>query len=158
MILKLDSALSNEITNYILGDFNFTESQLDRNRPSKNTIENDKNLNEIWEKIRDKYELVDSFRVLNPKLRRYSYVKNNARSRIDCIYITETEGGKIQNINFYKTPWDDHKIYKINIFDNIDIGPGQWALNVNLLKDPTFMKTIEKNGSSLEKSKMSLGA
>ena len=102
LIQKLDSALSNEITNYILGDFNFTESQLDRNKPSKNTIENDKSLNEIWEKIRDKYELADSFRVLNPKLRRYSYVKNNAMSRIDRIYITETEGGKIQNTNFYK--------------------------------------------------------
>ena len=44
LIQKLDSALSNEITNYILGDFNFTESQLDRNKPSKNTIENDKSL------------------------------------------------------------------------------------------------------------------
>ena len=37
--------------------------------------------------------------------------------------------------NFIKTPLDDHKIYKINVFDDIDIGPGQWALSVNLLKD-----------------------
>ena len=65
MIQKLDSALSNEITNYISGDFNFIESLQDRNRPSKNTIENDKSLKEIWEKIRDKYELVDSFMYLS---------------------------------------------------------------------------------------------
>ena len=70
--------------------------------------------------------------------------KINARSRIDRIYMTETEGGKIQNTNFYKTPGDDHKIYKINIFDNTDIGPGQWELKVNLLKDPTVMKTFKK--------------
>ena len=74
-------------------------------------------------------------------------------SRIDRIYITKTEGGKIQNANFYKTLWDDHKIYKINIFDNIDIGPGQWALNVNLLNDPPFMKTLEKEWIEFRKIK-----
>ena len=115
LIQKLDSALSIEIINYILCDFNFTESQLDRNRPSMNTIKDDKSLNEIWENIIDKYELVNSFRALNPKLRRYSYVKNNAKSRIDRIYITETEGGKIQNTNFYKFPWNDHKTYELMI-------------------------------------------
>ena len=51
-----------ELTKYILGDFNFTESQLDRSRPSKSTVENDKDISEIWAKIRDKYELVDSFK------------------------------------------------------------------------------------------------
>ena len=61
--------------------------------------------------------------------------------------------GKFQNTNFYKTPWDDHKIYKINIFDNIDTGPGKWALNVNLLKDPTFMKTFEKEWIEFRKIK-----
>ena len=81
---ELASVLSSEITNYILDDFNFTESQLDRSRPSKNVIENDKSFNEIWEKIRDKYELVDSFGVLNPKLHRYSYVKNYVRSKKLC--------------------------------------------------------------------------
>ena len=79
-------------------------------------------------------------------------------SRIDRIYITETEGGKVQNTNFYKTPWDDHKIYKMNISDNIDIGPGQWALNINLLKDPTFMKTLEKEWIEFRKIKNEFGS
>ena len=95
LVKKLELALSDTITNYVLGDFNFTESQLDRSRPSKSTVENDRDVSEIWAKIRDKYELVDSFRILNPKLRRYSYVKNNAKSRIDRTYITEGESGKI---------------------------------------------------------------
>ena len=69
-------------------------------------------------------------------------MKNNAKSRIDRIYITEGENGKIQNTKFFKTPWEDHKIYKIDVFDNIDTGPGQWALNVKLLNDPTFLKTL----------------
>ena len=115
---------------------------MDRRQPSKSTVENDKDISEIWAKIRAKYELVDSFRILNPKLRRYSYVRNNAKSRIDRIYITEGESGKIQTTKFFKTPWEDHKIYKIDVFNNIDTGPGQWALNVKLLNDPTFLKTL----------------
>ena len=111
---------------------------MDRSQPSKSTVENDKDITEIWAKIRAKYELVDSFRILNPKLRRYSYVRNNAKSRIDRIYIIEGESGKIQNTKFFKTPWKDHKIYKIDVFNNIDTGPGQWALNVKLLNDVTF--------------------
>ena len=138
LVKKLELASSDTITNYVLGDFNFTESQLDRSQPSKSTVENDKDISEIWAKIRAKYELVDSFRILNSKLRRYSYVKNNAKSRIDCIYITEGESGKIQNTKFFKTLWEDQKIYKIDVFDNIDTGPGQRALNVKLLNDPTF--------------------
>ena len=34
----------------------------------------------------------------------------------------------------------------------MDIGPGQWALNVNLLKDP-FMKTLEKEWIEFRKIK-----
>ena len=90
------------ITNYVLGDFNFTEFQLDRSRPSKSTVKNDKDISEIWPKIRAKYELVNSFKILNPKLRRYSYVENNAKSGIDRIYITEGENGKIHKTKFLK--------------------------------------------------------
>ena len=152
-VKKLELALSDPIINYVLGDFNFTEPQLDRSRPSKSTVENDKDIREIWAKVRDKYELVDSFRILNPKLRRYSHVKNNAKSRIDRIYITEGEIGKIQNTKFFKTPWEDHKIYKTDVFHNIDTGPGQWALNVKLLNDPTFLKTLENEWIEFRKYK-----
>ena len=71
------------------------------------------------------------------------YLKNNARSRIDRIYITETDSGKIH----------DHETYKINEFDDIHIGPGQWALNVNYLNDPTFRKTLEKEWIEFRKVK-----
>ena len=153
LVKKLELALSDTITNYVLGNFNFRESQLDRSRPSKSTVENDKDISKIWAKIRAKYELVDSFRILNPKLRRYSFVKNKAKSPIDHIYISEGESLKIQNTKFFKTPWEDHKIYKIDVFDNIDTGPGQWALNVKLLNDPTFLKSPENKWIELRKYK-----
>ena len=148
-------ASSSDITNYLLGDFNFVEFQLNRNNPSKSTIENDNCLNKIWEKIKDKYNVVDSFRILNPKLRRYSYIKNIVRSRIDRIYLNKTESGKTQNTNFSKTLWDDHKMYRINIFDNIDIGPGQWMLNIKLLSDKEFRKTLENEWMEFRKLKNS---
>ena len=47
---------------------------MERNNPSKSTIENANCLNKIW-----KYNLVDSFRILNPKLGRYSYIKKRQR-------------------------------------------------------------------------------
>ena len=80
--------------------------------------------------------------------------EKNAKSRIDRIYITEGESGKIQNIEFFKTPWEDHKIYKIDVFDNTDTGPGQWAPNVKLLNDPTLLKTLENKWIELENTIM----
>ena len=80
-------------------------------------------------------------------------MKNNAKSRIDRIYITEGESGKIQNTKFFKTPCEDHEIYKIDVFDNIDTGPGQWAPNVKLLNDPTFLKTPENEWIEFRKYK-----
>ena len=92
-----------------------------------------------------------SFRILNPKLCRHCYIKNNVRSRINRIYINETENGKIQNTNFSKTLWDDHKMYRINIFDNIDIGPRQWMLNIKFLSDKEFSKTLENEWMEFRK-------
>ena len=66
-----------------------------------------------------KYELVDSFRILNPKLRGYFLMSNIAR---DPEYIAYTSPKlkveRFTRTKFFTTPWNDHKIYKINVFDN----------------------------------------
>ena len=80
-------------------------------------------------------------------------MKNNTKSLIDRIYITEGESRKIQNTKFFKTTWEDHKIYKIDVFDNIDTRPGPWALNVKLLNDPTILKTLENEWIEFRKYK-----
>ena len=74
----------------------------------------------------------------NPKTRRYSYVKGNSKSRLDRIYISDCQIGKILKAKFSMTLWDDHKMFQLEISKELDHGPGQWFLNSNHLTDPNF--------------------
>ena len=47
-------------------------------------------------------------------------------------------------------------MYRINIFDNIDIGPGQWVLNIKLPSDKEFRKTLETEWMEFRKLKKNL--
>ena len=42
-------------------------------------------------------------------------------------------------------------MYRINIFDNIDIGPGQWMLNIKLISDKEFRKALENEWMEFRK-------
>ena len=84
--------------------------------------------------------------MLNPTCRRYTYSNQGrkSRSRIDRIYVTNTESGKVTRHVFIDTPWKDHKIIALDINEPYERGPGQWALNNELLKDANFLREIEE--------------
>ena len=44
---------------------------------------------------------------------------------------------------FIDTPWRDHKIISVEMNETSERGPGQWALDTDLLKDPKFSEEVE---------------
>ena len=125
----LKDALSMTHTNVLMGDFNFVEDSLDRNGKLPNNLGK-----------KTDFDSVDTFRILNPLSGRYSFTHQNkkSRSRIHRIYVTDKESGKVMRQGFIDTPWRDHKIITVEMNETSERGPGQWALNTDLLKDPKF--------------------
>ena len=87
-------ALSMTHTNILMGDLNFVEDALDRNGKLPNNLEKDRQVLFDWNKIKTDFDLIDTFRILNPPSRRYSFTHQNKKSlsRIDRIYVTDKEG------------------------------------------------------------------
>ena len=123
---------------------NFVEDALDRNGKLPNNIVKDKQILGEWNDVKHDFDLVDTFRVVNPLCRRYTFTHANkrSRSRIDRVYITDSESGKVLRHNFIETPWNDHKVVQVDVSDSTEKELGQWALNTDLLKDSSFVREI----------------
>ena len=149
-ISRVKEALKVDDVNILMGDFNFVEKSADRNNQKLNCLVTAKDSLVInkWKIVKTAFYLNDTFRNINPQIRRYSYVAKNKRSksRIDKIYISGSKAGKVLKQSFKETPWDDHKIVSVELCQSIDRGPGQWALITDLLRDPNFPTEVKNNG------------
>ena len=143
MIRKCKEALISDKCNVILGDFNFVEDRLDRNAKNS-TLKNDNVCLETWQEIKDTFSLIDTFRATNPSARRYTWIKPNqkANSRIDRIYISNAEAGKVLKTSFLDTSLSDHKMVELKMSSETERGPGQWVVNVSILNDHKFREMI----------------
>ena len=106
IVNALKDALSMTHVNILISDINFAEGALDRNGKLNNNLEKDRQVLFDWNKIKTDFDSVDTFRILIPLSRRHSFTnKNNkSRSRIDRIYVTDNESGKIMRQGFIDTP------------------------------------------------------
>ena len=88
---KIKESLSTDTINILMGDFNFVEDTLDRN------IVKDRQILGEWNDVKSAFDLV---RVINPLCKRYTFTHANkrSRSRIDRVYITDSESGKSYGI------------------------------------------------------------
>ena len=80
IVNTLKDALSMTHTNILMGDFNFVEDALDRNGKLPNNLEKDRQVLFDCNKIKTDFDLVDTFRILNPLSRRYSFTHQNKES------------------------------------------------------------------------------
>ena len=97
--------------------------------------------------VKNTFDLTDTFRNINSQTRRYSHAaKKKSKSRTDRIYISGSEACKAFKQNF-KTSCEDHKIVVVELSQSIDRGPGQWALNTDLLRGSNFLTEIEEQCS-----------
>ena len=67
----------------------------------------------FWNKVKDDFDLTDSYRAVNPTTRRYSSFTNNykSKSRIDGISIPSETAYKVLRTNFIETSWGGHRIF-----------------------------------------------
>ena len=82
LINKLYEVLSPNTPNIISGDFNFLEEHIDRNRVGDQHFRNDKQVMPFWNKVKDDFDLTDSYRALNPTTRRYSFFTDNYQPKV----------------------------------------------------------------------------
>ena len=145
----------------ILGDFNVALEEMDRNRnrnpsedPSRNLLKN----------LINKYSLVDSWRKMNPNLRRYSWRAPNKRqnsaqkaARLDMCLISETLVGNLSASKLVTCVESDHSLVKTTFknIDNIERGRGTYKLNNNLLKDKKFCNRVTYFWMKHQKTKKS---
>ena len=137
-----DNKLKNII---ILGDFNFVTSILDRNTQNLNSIDN--LACPPFLELQEKIDLIDTFRITNPKRRLYTYYHTDrkSKSRIDRIYIDVELSSRVEATNFEFTKLSDHKVVRLRIGNNVERGPGSWIFNNTLLNDENFSnKMIEE--------------
>ena len=147
LINKLYEVLSPNSPNIILGGFNFVEEHLDRNRVGDQYFQNDRQMLPFWKKVKDDFDLTDSYRVVNPTTRRYSFFTNNykSKSRIDRIYTPSETANKVLRTNFIELFGVVIEFFWIESSSNIQRGQGQWCLNTDLLKDLNYVNYIKNN-------------
>ena len=145
---QLNKVHTKEDQNYILGDFNFVDNDLDRTSKNKTGMnQSDKILSTPWMEFINKIDMSDPFRESNKNRKMFSYIhtQNKAKSRIDRIY---TNNENTHNIIHYKhtpTPFTQtHRIISFTIKEENERGPGYWKMNISIIKDPPFQKIIEK--------------
>ena len=94
---KIKEPLSTDKINILMGDFNFVEDALDRNGKLPDNIVKDKQILGEWNDVKHDFDLVDTYRVVHPLCRRYTFTHGNkkSRSRINRVYITDSESGKV---------------------------------------------------------------
>ena len=96
---KIKTSSSTDKINILVGDFNFVEdaSTLDRNGKLHNNIVKDRQILGEWNVVKHNFDLIETFRVVIPLCRRYTFTHANkrSRSRIDKVYITDSESGKV---------------------------------------------------------------
>ena len=102
---------------------------------------------EILQRIIEEAELIDLWQVLNPEVKRYSYIRKKHKnslgvigSRIDYAPVTPGISHCIPNIEYkygYKT--DHSMLYlELGVCDRTR-GPGYWKFNNSMLRDVDFV-------------------
>ena len=141
----LDSLLHNLIDvnedYFIIGDYNFVVSALDRNTNRLN--QGDIACKSLWHDIETNLNLVDSFRITNKARRLYTYTSpSHTKSRIDRIYVPISVSGNVFSTTFENTDVSDHKIVRTNFKLPVQRGPGNYIINTSHLDNTTFIEGV----------------
>ena len=132
---------SNDSCMLICGDFNCSVGDTDRKHSY-----NDRS-RPTFRDFMSGLDVNDSFRSLNSTKISYTYSNSSGtiQSRLDYIlsspYFTNL-AKKCYHINVPRVP--DHKAVVLKLRDDVDIGPGYWKLNVQLLDDDNYIMHIKE--------------
>ena len=144
ILKEIENGHDEKKINMIIGDFNLIDSMYDK--PANIRVSYNKKLDEEWRNIRKRINIVDPFREHHPELRVFSFESKDKRrrSRVDKIYVDETESNSITKNIYSRTPFDDHKILEVHYDSNKQKGSGIWKLNISVLKDESYIKRLKE--------------
>ena len=130
----------------VIGDFNLTQDSLDCSDRSGSihmcTHNNDRAL-ETVNAMCEKHDLVDPWRLRNPCIRRYSWHRRNAASRIDFVLMNQGSSNKTESIDYTYGHKTDHSQLELILNTNAQArGAGYWKLNSLLLHDMEYVQLI----------------
>ena len=143
--LKLKLEELGELENLVmLGDFNSVENALDR-YPHR---EDDGKVKQEWKKIKDKFKLVDGWRMHNPLKKDYTYMQKStgSMSRIDRIYMNKRTCLYGYNWNHVETGISDHNMVTVDVLKEKlpFIGKGVWRMYQDDIDNKIVIKRITK--------------
>ena len=140
------NSLENDTYEYMVGggDWNFTYEKIDRSGGNYDRWEN--SINEIHE-IKEKFDLIDIWRVKNPEKVRYTWRRKRPliQSRLDRFYISDTMQYNISQADILPGILSDHSAIILSIKPTKSIsqnGPNFWKFNNSLLKNENFAKGL----------------
>ena len=124
----------------ILGDFNCVlDKKLDRCPPHRTE---DNGLNE-FKLLMHRHDLFDIWRKYNPKTKRFSFHRGNAKSRIDYIICSNSLSSKLLDSKINHFPFSDHDICTVKVkIEDIDRSPGIWVMNLNTISRKRLFRPL----------------
>ena len=144
MISEIDKKVLNDnLENIIvLGDFNFVTTLLDRK--SNQFTSTDNIYRNPWLSLEKKIHILDAFRNLYPTLRRYTFLQGGKipKSRLDRFYISNVLSGKVTMIKHETNPESDHRLLRVSLASDIEIGKSTWVFNNNMLSHNILLTEI----------------
>ena len=91
----------------------------------------------------DRHDLFDKWRNNNPKTKRFSFHRGNAKPRIDYIICSNSLTSKLLDSKINHFPFSDHDICTVKVkIEDIERGPGIWVMNLNTIKSETFISAF----------------
>jgi len=141
------------LPDFVLGDFNITEDAIDRTPAHQD----DQEAVETLRGVRCEWNLLDTWRHMNPATRSFTYHANAndapIQSRLDRIYTS-------QHITQHVFDWQikpsavptDHWLIRVKFApqDAPFIGSGRWTWPLYLLEKEDLMTKVEERGKQLE--------
>ena len=138
---------------FVLGDFNVTEEQIDR-APARL---DDPNAIEALRDLRHAWEVHDTWRVAYPNEKSYTYRANTnggrIKSRLDRIYVARQATPMTFDWKMSPSPVPtDHWLVAVKYApkDAPEIGKGRWTLPIRMLDNAKLIKTIIDRGIRLQ--------
>ena len=144
-LLKVKLQNIGEMENVIMmGDFNSVENALDR-YPHR---EDDERVKDAWKVIRNKFKLIDGWRLHNPIRKDYTFMQKATKSmsRIDRIYMDSGIYVYGYNWDHVETAISDHNMVVADVLKAKlpFIGKGVWRMYQDDISNSVTMKRISK--------------
>ncbi|WAQ98940.1 YTX2-like protein, partial [Mya arenaria] len=153
---KLKHSLGNNCNHIIGGDFNCTfDNSLDRKGAATVDVKADEGCQEL-KALCNKLNLEDVWRRRNQGTKCFTFIRNNAKSRIDFFLSSKSIDDEIEQCKIVPCIFTDHNTIEIKInTENVARGPGLWMFNTRLLNDTEYASLIKTFWSSWTHNKTS---